>query len=368
MDTSFYNLKVERIVEETADSKSVYFAIPTELKETFSYQSGQYLTLKFSVNGEEYRRAYSICTSPLEGDTAVTVKRVKNGVISNHINDTIVSGSSIEVMPPQGKFTVKLDHDNKHDYYLYAGGSGITPMISIIKTIIEKEPKSACHLLYANRNEESIIFKEELEKLQSRYAGQLTLRHILSEPKQEKAGGIGGLFGKKKSTWSGWSGFIDKSNITKFLEEHPSVGKMQKHLICGPGPMMDMVKGGLAGAGVTDKDIMIEYFSSPKEEKAAAGAAVSSGSHTVKVRLEGIDTTLEINDDTTILQAMIDNGTEPPFSCMSGACSTCIAKVTKGTVSMDACFAIDEEEVAEGFILTCQAHPTSPEVELNYDI
>lgn len=366
MDNNFYKLNVEKVVKETYDAKSIYFDIPTELKEKFLFAPGQYLTLKFKVNGEELRRAYSICTSPLNDEMAVTVKRVDGGRVSNHINSNLHSGDTVEVMPPQGKFTIPIQSKNSNDYYFFAGGSGVTPMISIIKTVLEKEPNSTCSFLYGCRDGDNIIFEDGFDELLKNNPKRLKLRYILSNPIVEKASGLSGLFGKTKATWKGWSGFMTEEKIEEFLGEGFSRGGTKKYMICGPTVMMDLVKNSLQSLNIPDSEVMIEYFSSPKTEKAIIVKAFDGPSQ-VKVTLKGKDYKFEINDDTNVLDAVMANGGEAPYSCTSGACSTCMAKLTKGTVVMDSCFALDDNEINDGFVLTCQAHPTSEEIELSYD-
>lgn len=366
MSTDFHDLQIQKLVKETDNATSVYFTIPEEHKDTFQYKAGQYLTLKFDINGKEERRAYSICTSPLSNEIAVTSKRVDKGLVSNHMNDHLSEGQVVSVMPPQGKFTVALDGDQMNDYYLFAGGSGVTPMMSLIQTILEKEPKSSIHLYYGNTDENNIIFRTELAELEQKYAGQFNVRHILSDPIKEKAGGLGGLFKKAKTNWKGWSGFPDRQNIATFLEENPKTAKQQKYLICGPTKMMDVVKLGLEGIGIDASDIMIEYFSSPKDENAAVSAG-SGGTQTIKVNLKGETFDALIPADKTILDALLEMKKDAPFSCTSGACSTCVAKVKSGKVSMEVCYALDDDEVASGYILACQAHPESSDVEIVFD-
>lgn len=364
----FHTLKVGKVIRETEDSTSVYFDVPEELKDAYQYKAGQYLTLKFDINGKEYRRAYSICTSPLDNEMAVTTKRVFKGVVSNHINDIAKEGLEMEVMVPDGKFTVKTDPEKQVDYYMFAGGSGITPMMALIKTIVEQEPMSVCHLLYGNRDENSIIFKNELESLIKKYEGQITVRHILSEPIQEKAGGLTGMFKKPKISWLGWKGFLSEEKIKLFFEENPKRGNAQKYLVCGPGPMMDMVMSSLASVGVDKKEILIEYFASPDDKsKDGAKAGGSGDGHNIKVKLSGKEFEVSVPADKTILEAVIDAGYEPPYSCTSGACSTCVAKTKSGTITMDACYALDDDEVKDGYILTCQARPQSADVSIVFE-
>ena len=335
------------------------------MKDVFSFQAGQYLTVNFEINGEPCRRAYSICTSPLEEDLAVTVKRVKDGRVSNHINDHIEAGSEIEVMPPMGKFTLDINAENQNDYYLFAGGSGITPMMSILKTVLKKEPKSRVGLLYGNRDQDSIIFEESLKALKNKYPNRLSIRHILSIPKLGKAKGINGWLGKQEVVWRGWTGYLQERRVQNFLINNPAKGKHQKYLICGPSIMMDMVTNSLQNIYVASDDIMVEFFGTPKKDKNAINTF--EGIAQVKVKLNGEEHHLSIDDDTAILDALMKKGANPPFSCMSGACSTCMAKLTKGTVVMDSSFALDRVDKEKGYILTCQSHPTSEEVAVDYD-
>lgn len=360
-DNKFYALNVRSVKAETADTNTVTFDIPEDLENTFDYKQGQYLTLKFDLKGKEARRAYSMSSSPKEDGVAVTVKRVEGGLVSNHIGDNLKAGMEVEVMPPMGKFFTKLSAEQHKTYYLFGAGSGITPLMSILKTVLEEEPKSNVCLFYGNHDEDSIIFKDELDTLQSRYAGQLVVEHILSQPKREK----GGWFSKGKITWTGKVGRLGAKNVKAFLAEHPIRGKSAEYFICGPGDMITSLERTLKNHGIDTDKIHTEHFtSSVAEEDKVKGADGSL----VKVHLNG--QTLEVNvpSDKTILDVLLKEGFDPPYSCTSGACSTCLAKTISGEVKMDVCYAIDESEVAEGFILTCQSHPTTAEVEITYEV
>ena len=362
MSHEFHKLTVQKVVEETDQSKSIYFDIPENLKADYEYRAGQYLTLKFIIDGKEERRSYSLCTSPTEADYGVNVKRVKNGLISNHVNDTLKAGSQVEVMTPDGNFTLDLVEHKQRDFYFFASGSGITPIISMIKTILEEEPKSTCNLLYGNTNEDCVIFRDELQGLASKYSGQLIYEQTLSKPNRAKSGGLKGLFSKGKMSWTGSVGRIDKSKVDQFLDEHTKKSVEAHYLVCGPGAMIDTIIDHLEGKGIANEFLHTERFVSTKP--ASSGDGVGA---TVKVTLAGKQYEVNVPSDKTILDALIDEKIDAPYSCTSGACSTCVAKVHSGEVSMDVCYALDDSEVKSGYILACQARCQSDTVELTFE-
>lgn len=365
MDHHFYPLTIKAITPEATDAYSVCFEVPESLKETFQYKQGQHLTLRFQLKGEEVRRAYSMSSSPLEKDLTITIKRVKNGLVSNYIIDQLKPGAQVDVMPPQGRFFTPLRHEQQKTYYLFGAGSGITPLISIIKTALEAEPMSTFYLLFGNRNEGSIIFREQLAQLALRYEGQLYVDHILSQPEKQKASGLGGLFKKAVTAWDGKTGRIDAHQVQMFLDENHSRNKEKEYFICGPGNMIDSVQQALETIGIDKKHIHSEHFLSslphPSDNALQKGASAN-----IKVELDGQVIQATVQGNKTILETLIALKYDPPYSCTSGSCSTCMARVTKGKVKMDVCYALDPDEVEQGYILTCQSHPITEEVELTY--
>ncbi|MCR9285971.1 MAG: 2Fe-2S iron-sulfur cluster-binding protein [Bacteroidetes bacterium] len=361
MSKGFHKLTVQKVKRETTDTVTLTFDIPSELENDYSYKPGQYLTLKFNLRGSEVRRAYSMSSAPYESGISVTVKRVKDGLVSNHINTNIVKGDNIEVMVPEGRFSPKLNEENKKAYYLFGAGSGITPLMSILKTILETEPMSYVYLLYGNRNEDGIIFKPELDELVKRYTGQFFVTHTLSAPKKVKSG----FFKKAKITWEGNVGRINEQSVSTFLDKNKSIHKTSEYFVCGPGGMIDTVENLLIQKEIDAKNIHTERFvnasQTAKSEGGIAGAKLIA-------QLDGKTIQTTMKPGKTILDALLDKGADAPYSCTAGACATCMAKVTKGSAKMDACFALDDDEVKNGFILTCQAHPTTNEIEVTFEV
>ncbi len=363
MSNQFYDLAVADKTAQTPDASVIY--LDTEGLEAFAFHAGQYLTLKIELDGQEERRAYSLCTSPDERPMGFCVKRLDGGKVSNYLLDELNAGDTLAVMPPDGKFLAKTEPSQRKTYYLIGAGSGITPLMSIARKVLADETGSAVHLLYGNRAEDTIIFREELDTMAREYRGQFTVNHVLSQPARKKASGLGGLFGKTKPTWEGRVGRVDAQELGLFLADHELRTAESAYYICGPGGLIDTVEKELLRRGVEDRRIHTERF--VVAPVAEADRITGTADARVAVTLDGKLHDISVASGKTILETLVGMGLNPPYSCTSGACSTCIAKVTSGEVKMDVNHALDPDEVAQGYCLTCQAHPTTEAVALSYD-
>jgi ring-1,2-phenylacetyl-CoA epoxidase subunit PaaE len=354
----FYKLKVSDVVKETADSVSIAFQIPEELKEEYKYIHGQYVTLKMNFNGEELRRSYSICSSPvLDKELRIAIKKVKGGRGSNWLNENAKPGVTIEVMTPMGNFYSVLNPTNKKKYVLFAGGSGVTPMLSILKTILHVEPQSSIVMFYGNQDEPSIIFKKQLDQLMEKNPERLNIYHILDNP---GTAGTDELF----------KGIMNPEKIKLLITHFADLTKTDEYFICGPGGMMESVRKTLEDLKVDKNKIHIEYFTATLDEAKTAkpGSAGPKITSDVTVIMDGEETSMQLDsDDKAILDAALEAGVDVPFACKGAVCCTCRAKLMEGKVHMDNNFALSEQEVKEGYILTCQSHPLTPKVVVSYD-
>ena len=353
----FHTLKVKDIRRETADAVSIAFDIPLAIQHEYQYKQGQYITVKLTVNGEELRRSYSICTSPYsEKELRVAVKEVKDGRASTLMNRTWKVGDAIEVMTPMGNFSSVLSGNNKKQYVLFAGGSGITPMMSILKSVLYIEKQSTVTLVYANRDEDSVIFKSEIEKIVSENADRVKVLNVYDTPKTQ----VSDL----------QKGLLSVDRVKAIVENYGGVNA-DEYFICGPGPMMENIKQALEGLQIGKEKVHIEYFSAVADAVAKAEGVVVTGADVnseVTVIQYGIETTMKLNTaGLTILDAAIDAGVDAPFSCKGAVCCTCRAKVIEGKAKMDANFALTDAEVEDGFILTCQAHPLTEKLIVDFD-
>lgn len=354
--SKFHRLPVAKVERETRDAVAITFAIPDALAEPFRFAAGQHLTLRADIGGEDVRRSYSICSAERDGALRIAVKRNPGGVFSRWANESLKAGDMLDVMPPMGHFNVPLAPGNRRHYAGFAAGSGITPLLSIVKTTLAVEPRSLFTLFYGNRASGTVMFKEELAALKDTYLTRFNLVHVLSREAQD----IELLHGR-----------IDRPKADALLLHWLDLDHVDAVFVCGPDGMMQAVAEALKARGYPDAKVRIERFATsvPRHEH-KPGKAPEPG-HTeceVTVVLDGVTCsyTLEKGKES-ILEAGLKAGIELPYSCKSGVCSTCRAKLTAGEVDMDVNFALEDYEVARGFVLTCQSHPVTDRVAVDYD-
>lgn len=352
MSRNFHKLRVAAVETETKTAKSIRFDVPDELQATFRWRPGQHITLSFQLNDDEVRRSYSISSSPFSDDgLRITVKRVKGGLVSNYINDHLRAGDQVDVMPPFGGFCLDPTSKARRTYYFFGAGSGITPLFAMARSVLIGEPYSKAYLFYGNKNAKSIIFLDALKALEAEYPERLCVRHVLSAP----------------SMWSSFDywrrGKIDAEAVAAFIDEHPPYAQDAQYYVCGPGSMNVDARTALMGLDVPAERIHGESYGGEMiVDDSVSGIAASA-----EVEIGGAVQTVAIGAGETVLQAVRAIGLRPPFSCESGVCGACRAHLSRGTVHMRARMALDDQDIAQGAVLTCQSLPTSAQIELSYD-
>ena len=358
--SEFHPLTISDVRKTTDDAVCVTFAVPDELKDTFQYIQGQYLTLQAEIDGEDVRRAYSICSGVGEPTLQVGIRKVAGGRFSNFANEHLAAGDTVNVMPPQGRFYTTIDGKHDKNYLLIAAGSGITPVLSIIKTVLTQEPASHLTLLYGNRRTSTIMFKEELEQLKNRYMSRLQILHILDEEERD----VDILNGR-----------INNRKGGELCRHVLKLEAIDEFFLCGPEPMISEVSRGLRAEGISEDRIHYELFTS----SAADARTVLARHHERAVKMagrisevtivaDGKQSKFELSaDGENILDGGLDNGVDLPFACKGGVCATCKAKLIAGEVDMDLNHALQSDELEAGYILTCQAHPVSDKVVVDFD-
>lgn len=369
MSVLFHPLRVQAIEPDTAEAVIVSFAVPPALRATFGFTQGQYLTLRHTIDGQDLRRSYSVCEGvddvELLNVLRVGVRKVRGGVFSNWIHAELKVGDTLQVMAPQGRFFVPIEPGARRHHLGIAGGSGITPILSILKTVLAREPKSRCTLIYGNRALASTMFKEELEDLKNRYLTRLVLHHVFSDEHTDAPLN---------------HGLMNRAKLGEFLRTLVPAAAIDHAYICGPFQMNDEAEAALLAAGVAEDRVHIERFgvALPAAGSSDAAAAVGAIVHEaqpgdaeqarVTIIRDGFSREILFRrDQPSILDCASAAGLEVPFSCTSGVCGTCRAKVIEGAVRMERNFALDKAEVAAGYVLTCQAHPLTERVVLSFD-
>lgn len=357
MSLHFQPIRVKSVRKETNDCVSVALDVPAALQESFAYTQGQYLTVKTQINGEEVRRSYSLCSSPLDKEWRIAIKKVEGGVFSTYANESLKPGDTLDVMPPMGKFYTAIQPDQARQYVCFAAGSGITPILSIIKTVLAAESMSQVILVYGNRSKASIIFKEQLEALKNKYMERFSLIHVLSREKMDAPIQSGRITADKCAALS--------SSLIK-------LDKADAFFICGPEEMTLAVRDYLKAQSVDHKKIHVELFTTAgvlaRKQQVKKVQSDNAPASKIIVKLDGRSFDFKLPfEGESILDAALKQGADLPFACKGGVCCTCKAKLIEGEVDMDVNYGLEPEEIEQGFILTCQSHPRTEQVVVDYD-
>jgi ring-1,2-phenylacetyl-CoA epoxidase subunit PaaE len=359
--TDFHRLTVMEIRRETDDAVSIGFAVPTQLREAFRYRPGQYLTLRTTTDGEEVRRTYSICSGPDDALLRIAVKRVPGGAMSNWINEVLRTDDSIDVMPPIGRFVLPPADTAPRHIVGFAAGSGITPIMSIVQHALRDDPTCRVTLVYGNRSVGSIIFRQALEDLKDRYLARFRLIHVLSRNDDVEAPML--------------QGRIDAEKVEHLIKSQLRAADVTHAFLCGPGSMIKDVRKALFDLGVPREQVHHEFFAAgggafrkpPPVQSAAPPSPVEALPHEIVAILDGTRHVFGMRDGEHVIDAALRAGVKVPYSCKGGMCCTCRARVVDGSVTMTMNYSLEPWEIEKGFVLTCQAVPTSPRLVLDYD-
>lgn len=345
----FYKLHVEEVTKETPNTVSIVFDIPEKDKNEFNFIPGQYITIQKEIDGKTLRRAYSICSSPNSNELRVAIKEVEKGTFSVYANNKLKVGDVLEVAVPEGRFTLNTSETNAKKYLAFVAGSGITPVLSMIKDVLETEKESKFILVYGSKSSELTIFKNEIDQLITNSNNQLEVHYVFSQKISDKA-----FFGR-----------INLNVINDVLKHKYNTVNFDEYFLCGPEEMIDLVKETLVNNGVDKNAIKFELFSSTSTKKEINTDL--GGNTKITILLDDEETTLEMRKDEIILNVALAHDLDAPYSCQGGICSSCLARVVEGKAVMDKNTILDADEVEEGLILTCQAHPTTATIKIDFD-
>ena len=348
--SSFHNLSVKNIKRETDKAISISFNLPENLKASFAFKAGQYITLKTVIDGHEVRRDYSLCVSPRSGQLKIAVKEVNDGTFSAYANNTLKVGDTLEVAPPKGRFIFEPNDSKTKNIALFAAGSGITPILSIVKCALEEEVYSQVILVYGNKTTKDTMFLNELLELQHAYKDRFSIQFVFSQQDEDDS-----IFGR-----------IEKSTVNYVMKNKHKHVDVDAFYLCGPEAMIHTVKDVLTEHDIDENRIHFELFKAAKPAEVNEDVTAASSTQ-ISITVDDETTTFEMSQKQTILEAALDEDLDAPYSCQGGICSSCLARVTEGEATMTQNNILTESEVAEGLILTCQAHPTTPSIVIDYD-